>query len=145
MNWGKGIALVYIAFGLGMAFMVYKTTQKKSEMVTENYYQKELVYEDVIQGKRNVDSLNIKPSISLENDFVKIEFPKAFASTSVVGEIYFYRADNVKKDRTFTINLDTANIQKIESNQFVKGNYTTQVSWKYDNKNYFYEEIINIP
>jgi hypothetical protein len=125
--------------------MVYKTTQKKSEMVTENYYQKELVYEDVIQGKRNVDSLTIKPSVTLVNNNVKIEFPKVFMSKAVIGEIYFYRADNVKKDRTFPINLDTTNIQQVETNQFFKGAYTTQISWKYDNKNYFYENKLNIP
>ncbi len=145
MNWGKGITLVFLLFGLGMGFLVYKTTQKKSEMVTENYYQKELVYEQVIQGKRNVDSLTVKPSISKENSSVIIHFPESFSANEIKGEVYFYRADDVKKDRTIALALDTANTQQIPISILSTGNYMVQLTWNYLDKYYYLEENIFIP
>jgi hypothetical protein len=52
MNWGHKIAIVIAAFVIGMLSMVYFASQQTNEMIDDNYYQKELAYQDIINAKR---------------------------------------------------------------------------------------------
>lgn len=143
MSWGKGIALVIVAFILWISFLVYKTTLVTSEMVTDNYYEKELKYEEVIQAKRNLQKLNEELVIQQRNDSVLITFPKEFDATSR-GEIYFYRPSNPKQDKTFPIDLTHTSTQVITKNNLTRGVYQIQVSWNQNSTPYFFEQTLFI-
>jgi len=145
MNWGKGIALFMVLFVMTLAFMVYKTTQKTSEMVTENYYEKELKHEEIIQAKRNVSALNNFPEIELDNTSVTITLPDEFDLNKVEGEVYFYKPDNTEKDRIVAMNLDENHTQHINLEELSVGVYQVQLSWKQDSLNYYFEKDIYIP
>ena len=62
-TWGHGVVialLVFMAFILSMLFL-FPNGQKNSEMVTDNYYEEELKYQDVIDAKKRADNLEEKP------------------------------------------------------------------------------------
>ena len=62
-TWGHGMVLAlagFIAFILGMIFF-YTRGYQTSEMVSENYYEDELIYQDVIDAKTAAASLAEKP------------------------------------------------------------------------------------
>ena len=48
MNWGHKIIAVYVVFIAGMIFLVFKSSRQNIELVTEDYYAKELVYQQKI-------------------------------------------------------------------------------------------------
>jgi hypothetical protein len=52
MSWGKGIILVFVVFVLGIGVLVYRSMTKNIDLVTTNYYEKELKYQEQID-KRN--------------------------------------------------------------------------------------------
>ena len=41
MNWGKKIAVLYIGFVIMIGFLVYKSTQQNTDLVSDDYYKKE--------------------------------------------------------------------------------------------------------
>jgi hypothetical protein len=49
-NWGWGIATALGAFVLAMGYTIYLTTQNDYILETENYYQKELEYDQVVDA-----------------------------------------------------------------------------------------------
>ena len=54
ISWGHGVIIAlftFIVFILSMLFL-FPNGQKNSEMVTENYYEEELQYQDVIDSKK---------------------------------------------------------------------------------------------
>lgn len=53
-SWGHGVVIAlfaFIVFILSMLFL-FPNGQKNSEMVTDNYYEEELQYQDVIDAKK---------------------------------------------------------------------------------------------
>lgn len=144
MNWGKGIALTIFVFILGMAFLVYKTTEVESEMVTDNYYEKELHHEEVIQAKKNMLLLSRKPEISIQDGTLQVIFPKEFDVTTAIGEIVLYRPSDPKKDKKYTIAIDENNVQKIPTNELSVGIYQVQLSWQQNQIDYYFEKDIYI-
>jgi predicted dehydrogenase len=57
MNWGYKIMLVYLVFISGMLFMAFKSSEQDIELVTEDYYAKELVYQQKIDEIKNQDRI----------------------------------------------------------------------------------------
>ena len=57
MSWGYKILITYIVF-IGMILtMVFIASKQTNEMQDKNYYAKELVYQSVIEGKKNLQQL----------------------------------------------------------------------------------------
>lgn len=145
MNWGKGIFITFVIFAILLAFLVYKTTEVKSEMVTENYYEKEVEYNDIYKGKTNVSNLDIKPKVEVGNTNIVINYPAEAISQDMEGEVYFYSINNVSKDKRYTIKVDSSNQQIFSNDIFSTGNYNLQLKWISDGKNYFFDKNIYIP
>jgi hypothetical protein len=143
MNWGKGITIVIILFIGWIAFLIYKTGEVTSEMVTDNYYEKELVYEKVIQAKRNVQQLSALPTISQQQNNVLITFPEE-VTTAATGNIVFYRPNNPQQDKKYTITINNNNAQNIATSDLTKGVYQIQLTWQQNNIPYYYEKNIFI-
>lgn len=51
-NWGWGVFIALSLFVAAMAYTVYLTFQNDYVLETENYYQKELEFDDVIEATR---------------------------------------------------------------------------------------------
>ena len=48
MNWGYKIMIVYLVFVAGIAVMVYNSAMQNIDLVTPDYYAKELKYQEKI-------------------------------------------------------------------------------------------------
>lgn len=141
MNWGKKIALVYLSFVAFMGFMVWKCLQQKDiNLVSEDYYQKEIAYQNNIDQMNNTNQLSKELTFNYKSDSqqIMLDFPKE--SIGSTGEINFYRPSDAKKD--FALKLDIANTesQSIPVASLDKGLWVVKVSWNKDGKGYYKEE-----
>ena len=57
MNWGKAITIVIALYCIGILFLVYKTTGVNFELVADDYYAKELAYQEQIDKMKNVKAI----------------------------------------------------------------------------------------
>lgn len=145
MDWPKGIIIVFILFASGIGFLVYKTTQKQSEMVAENYYEKELRYQEVIDGKNNAGRLTALPAIRAEEGRIAIVFPAGIEPGGVSGKAYFYRPSDVKMDVTVPLVLDSVGCQYVAADRFRTGSYQVQLSWTARDSSFYVEQNLYIP
>ncbi len=141
MNWGKKIALVYLSFVAFMGFMVWKCLQQKDiNLVSEDYYQKEIAYQNNIDQMNNTNQLSKELAFIYKPDSqqIMLDFPKE--SIGSTGEINFYRPSDAKMD--FAVKLDIANTesQTIPVYALDKGLWVVKVSWSKDGKGYYKEE-----
>ena len=143
MNWGYRIMFVYIAFVLAMLGMVYVSSRQTNEMQDENYYVKELAYQQVIDGKNNLSHLDEKLSLTDSADVVKLKIPAAAAQNITDGMIYFLRPSDEKKDLRLALKPDSSGLQLISRTLLSKGLYTVQLSWKSNNKLFYSEQSFN--
>ena len=91
-TWGHGIFLAlasFIIFILSMVFL-FPNGQKNSEMVTDKYYEEELLYQSVIDAKKRADELAEKPAYSQSHEEIKLTFPKDINNSNTVVSFLIY-------------------------------------------------------
>ncbi len=136
MSWGNKLIIVFIVFAALMATLVYKATQAKFELVSKDYYQDELRYQDKIDGAANA-ALEAPISIQVTDEIISIEFPDAEKNANITGEAWFYCSVDATKDKRFVLSVDSTGFQRIERKGLQKGDYQVKISYEINQKKYY--------
>ncbi len=143
-NWGWGIALFYSSFVVFMLFMVWCSTQMKTELVTTDYYGEELKYQLLLDKMKRSNTLSEPLSWTVADRKVKINFPADVKGKPVKADVLFYRADNSRHDFSVSCTGDSTGSCIIASQKFEHGAYKIKVDWSAGNETYYKEGVINI-
>jgi hypothetical protein len=143
MNWGNKLILVFIAFAGLIGTLVYKAINVKYDLVSKDYYQEELRYQDKIDGMRHAASLSGVETAQNEADF-SIRFPSELKGQSLNGQAWFYCSTDAAKDRKLNVYADAEGYMRIPKEKLAKGKYTLKLSWKAGNTGYYTEQNIDI-
>ncbi|WP_452598263.1 FixH family protein [Pontimicrobium sp. MEBiC01747] len=143
-NWGTGIVVAIIGFiGFIMYFVVTMSTDKKysHDLVTEDYYAKEMAYQTEIDAETNNNNLkeNIKGKRVPEGWL--ISFPKELEPSKIKGKVFLYRPSNQKLDFSLPIVLSSFNLLIPEKN-LVDGRWNITIDWEYKGTDYLYKKQI---
>ncbi|MCZ4407399.1 FixH family protein [Cryomorphaceae bacterium 1068] len=140
MNWGHKIAIVYglfVAFMIGMLIM---SMNYDNDLVTEDYYAKELAYQDKIDAGQNLAQADFDVEVKMVDGKLKLLFDRLPAVHTVSGEVKFYKPDNEKMDETHPIIME-ANSNEMEiSSKGKQGRYKVQVTFELEGKSFYKEQ-----
>lgn len=132
-NWGTGIVigmLCFMVFILQYVIRVQFDASYDNELVTENYYQKEIDVNTNRIKQENAgelgDGLRIVPSAQ----GIEVYFPETFNSQEITGGISLYRPSNQALDQTFPIEL-TSNYLLIPKSRLVDGRWDITLDFNY--------------
>ncbi|UYW02416.1 FixH family protein [Flavobacterium agricola] len=145
-NWGTGIV---IAFGLFMAFIlqyVYKVQSDpyyNYEMVTEDYYKKELNVNGERERKSMANLLKNPVQIIDTEQGVVVTFPTDFDAKNITGTVTMYRPSNEKLDFEFPLQLETNHLL-IPKNKLEKGVWDISVDWQYQSNQYLNQQTLQV-
>jgi len=137
-SWGHGVVialLAFIVFILSMMFL-FPNGQKNSEMVTDNYYEEELQYQDVIDAKKRADDLPEKPTYSQNANGIKISFPKDYNNSNTTVKFVLNRTDDQNLDIKKSEQLDANQSILVPAQVLKMGNYTLRLMWTKDKTDY---------
>lgn len=145
INWGTGIFLFYTFFATTLFYQVYRSTQYDHSLVVENYYEKDLAYQNTFDKLNNSQSL--KNPLQIHYDeilrLVEIEFPAEIKN--IKGSVLFYRASDKKEDTLLPIQLATDNCMTIFVRSLKPGLWKIEIDWEGDNTPYLDREMIIVP
>ena len=142
MSWGKGITIALILFIGFIGSMVYVAFTKNADLVSDDYYENELNYDQTKAEKANYLALNTNIQIDKESEGIIFQFPNNLEPFKV-GSIDFYRPDQKMYDRTFNLDLDNGNTQILDYSNFVDGYYDISIRWEdLNEKIYIFESSI---
>lgn len=144
ISWGVGITIVIILFLLISLATVYFTTTVDVELVTDNYYEKELQYQDQINSEMRTADLPEQLKIKTESDKVIFSFPKLFNSKDISGELYLYKPSNEQNDMRIPVKVDSTFIQVITTDKLEKGLWRIKASWSVNKIKYYNEKILMV-
>ena len=143
-NWGVGITIFIILFVGFMIMMVLKAGNQNHELVTDNYYEKELEFKDILVKKENaLQTFAEQLTCKVEGKNVIIYFPTE-VKDEIKGSIYFFKPFKESDDATFEI-VASENLQKIGLDKLSSGMYKVNVDWNSDGKAYYNESTSVIP
>jgi hypothetical protein len=140
MNWGYKILIVIVLFIAGMGLMVSIAMKQKNEMIDEQYYVKELKHQGQIDAENNLNALTESLVIKDSSNFLALTIPSSARQNISDGSIIFLRPSDKSKDRNIALATDANGQQLLDKSLFVKGQYKVRVSWKSDDKPYYYEQ-----
>lgn len=135
-NWGHGIVLalgLFIAFILFMIF-IFPNGKQNSELVSDNYYEDELQYQQVIDSKKNADALPVKPQYSQLPQGIKISFPAEIKPDNATVSFTLFRTDDKNLDVKKDLQLNADGTLLIPRKVLAAGSYTLKIRWKENKK-----------
>ncbi len=141
LNWGTGITTFIIAFMLFILFMVFKATQTKSDLYSEDYYNQEITYQSKINALNNAQKLKGALTVIQKEDTLVINYPSDFLDKEIVGKLNFFKPDNAALDKVYKIS-ETNNVQTISKNDLVSGNYILKIECEVGETPYFFEQTL---
>ena len=143
-HWGTGIVIALSLFILLILGFVFKMYFVEFHLVEEDYYPKELNYQQHIQKEQNAKALSQEIELKQVNKSIELIFPKEFKGKTIEGTVLFYYIVNSKYDKSFAIETDTSNTAHFPITQFVKGRYKIKIEYKVDTTSYYQEESITL-
>ncbi len=144
INWGTGIVIAFVLFiSFIMYFVINMNLNKKynHDLVTEDYYQEELLHQNEIDKVDNAKELKENVSWKKTDNGILISFPKDLDFKNITGKVLLYRPSNKKLDFEIPISLSD-NYLLIPKTELLDGRWNIKVDWKYDGELYLYKESI---
>jgi hypothetical protein len=145
LSWGSRIAMLYSGFVLLIITMVIMCMKQDIDLVSKDYYAKELAFQGKIDEMNNANSLSEKVKTKITETSLEILLPAEIKSQDLTGEILFYRPSDASKDFKYTLRQTGNTLQQVPLTNFSKGMYKMQLSWTSGQKSYFTEQVIVIP
>jgi len=145
MNWGWRIAIGYSAFVVFILFMVYKATRENFELVTPDYYSKELAFQDQIDKSVNARDNEEEIELIIESDGIALQYPNFSKYKVVSGVVSFFRPSGGSMDRDFELSLNDKGMMYLPISHFTTGRYLFKADWVSDGEAFYIERQIDIP
>ncbi|GER58092.1 FixH family protein [Patiriisocius marinus] len=143
-NWGTGIVVGMVAF---MAFILYMvitmSTNKKFsyDLVTEEYYAKEMAYQTEIDAETNINDLSGQFEGKKTKDGWLLTFPNEIEASKVKGKVFLYRPSNQKLDFDLPLVLSGSNLL-IPDNKLIGGRWNITIEFEQNGTEYLYKKSI---
>lgn len=144
INWGARMVIFYLSFVALIMFLVFKSMQQDVDLVSKDYYERELKYQDVIDAKQNIAALSSPVVAEVIDNAIQLQLPDCFNNKVVKGTVFFYRPSDSKLDVRKEIVLNETLKQSFNKSQFSKGIYKMEIDFSCDGKKYFMEKVIVI-
>lgn len=144
MNWGNRVIIILVVFVTGIISMVYISMRQTNEVMDANYYEREMKYQQVIDGKKNLLSLNDSVSIKNDGAVIKIAFPPSTVDKLDSGTIQFMKLSDAKDDKFIPMSGSKTELYQIPLSYIARGFYKVRVEWSNEGKPYYHEQNFNI-
>jgi len=138
IGWGWKITLLYSGFVALILFLVISSSRQQIDLVSKNYYEQEIRYQDVINAGKNQSGLSAALGVSSNANTVTISFPEEFKGKAISGNVQFYAPVNAAWDKSFTINAEN-NAIIIPRSELHDTRYIVKISCIADGKNFYQE------
>ena len=139
MNWGKGLIIGMVTF---MGFIITLVTimmNQKIDLVTDNYYLKELEYDKTYNAKSNYENAGAAITVYVKNDSLTLEIPDQFREDSIHG--YLFRPNDIKSDLKWSFR--PGDKTSLPVGQLPKGHYELTLTGKYNGKPFEFQDQLS--
>ena len=123
MNWGKGIVIAMALFIGFITFLVISLVSHTIDLESEDYYTREINYEQEITAMENGNKLSAKIEILSQAEFVVVKLPEKENLSKI--QVIFIRPDNKKLDKSYLVSGTKSYL--IPKTDLTKGTYNVEI------------------
>ena len=144
LSWGTGVAIGIIIFVFISLTMTVIFMTQDVHLVTDDYYEKTLTYQDEIDKQSRTKALDDEVKINFNGKIISILFPLNYLEKNISGEIYFYRPSNPTLDFKIPLQLTEGGNQFIPVERIDRGLWRLKLNWAMGGSEYYNESVIKI-
>jgi hypothetical protein len=142
-NWGTKITLVYLLFVAGIMFLVLQSSRQKIDLVTPDYYEQEIKYQQRIDQSKRAEALTEKLSIERTGDSLIIKFPKEQRDREINCQLWFYYPADESLDVKADIRTNNGlAVMVLPRNEMRSGMSILKTTWACEGIEYYTETIL---
>ncbi|WP_194974143.1 FixH family protein [Aquiflexum lacus] len=141
MDWGKGIFITIVVFVIFMiSLVVVCVKQDDIHLVTQNYYEEEIKYQDQIDKMINASEIGYNVLV-YDNQLKKVDLllPKG-----AKGILHLFRPSDARLDQKIVFDITETNKSSVDVKDLKPGYWRIKLSWSEDGKEFYEEKKINI-
>ncbi len=133
--------MVFIAFGAMMATMVtICMKQNDIHLVTQQYYEEEIKYQEHIQKVANAAQMNHE-AIWFDANAKKLGLE---LERGAEGILWLFRPSDARLDHKIPVKFSGDSPLKLDLKDLKPGYWRVKLTWENDGKEYFQEKKINL-
>lgn len=141
MDWGKGIIVTLVAFGVLIISMVtICVRQDDIHLVTQNYYEEEIKYQDQIDKMINANQLDHEVLV-YDNQLKIVDLHLPVGSK---GVLHLFRPSDARLDQKITFDITDPSVNSVDVKSLKPGYWKVKLTWIENGVGYYKEEKINI-
>jgi hypothetical protein len=144
MNWGLRITFLYVGFVVMILALVGLTMRQKVDLVSKDYYEQELRYQDKIDKINRTRELAEQLTWGVKSDAITLLFPSTLVDKHISGTIFFFNPSDASKDKNVVIQINSKGEQTIPTEILHKGHYKMQINWASGKEEFYNEGVIQI-
>jgi hypothetical protein len=142
MSWGRWIVLSFVLFAVFIGTLVSICVRQDLNLVSGNYYQEELAYQQQIERMENANKLEQQPSMMIVGQELEVKF-NGFNNLEE-GQVDLFRPSDTRFDRKFVLRNAPGESQLFDVSMMPKGMYHAKMKWSMNGKEYFVEQYITL-
>lgn len=142
MNFGNWIVVAFILFAAFIGTLVTVCVREDVDLVSKDYYQQELQYQDQIQRLNNTSDLKERPELKIVDQRLHVTYTQWDDMDN--GELQLFCPSNPKMDRNFPLVRSDNPVQSFEVENLQKGMYRAKLTWEMNGKEFYVEEVVYI-
>ena len=144
--WPVGIVTAFMLFLAGTASLVVMSTHEKVELVSPDYYEQELRFQDQINRRGRAQSLQgqVRVSYDAAQHMLTLALPATHAAAHAAGDILLYRPSAAGLDRRVALDLDMQGRQTLDARSLSDGLWWVRVTWRAGNEDFAFDEKVII-
>lgn len=141
MNWGKGVGIFLALFIVFITTLAVILMRANADLVSEDYYLKEIHYGDEITAYDNAQKAGAKLFTEVNEAGVLIQVKNTTKLPEEI-EVHLLRGNDPEKDIR---KKETGSSTFIEQAHLSSGKYTLTVTWKDNEEHFQLKETLWIP
>ena len=142
--WPTAVTLAFVLFFLGTVGLVVLACSHRMDLVSDDYYEKEIRFQNQLDQLGRTMALEEKASVSYESDAqcIRIVVPSAHARAGAKGVVELYRPSAAGLDRRMSLDVDGSGCQRIAAGSLLPGLWKVRVGWTANEKQYLIDEKV---
>lgn len=139
--WPFGIIVAFAVFIAGTVGLIVFASTQNSELVSADYYEQELKFQNRIDGVGRANELGGRASANYDaaSEQFTVSVPPEQLAAKFSGRIQLYRPSSAGLDREIALLPDANGMQQVSTKGLRRGLWKARVSWTAAGQEYFLE------
>jgi hypothetical protein len=138
--WPYGIGAFFILLFCGMTTVVVIAATHQESLVTDNYYEQELKFQDQMDSAARARKCDARVQLEPAAGKLLVAVPAPQLAQRFSGTIQFYRPSAPELDRSVALAPGADGSQLVDVSRLAGGLWYVRVKWSAGGQDYFLEE-----